>query len=88
MLFLTWFVNLQLLYEFVFSLCTNDHCFTLYKMLPQEAVLCSDATTLENVNLSLPCTLTITFDDEENVLKYFGEEATAIEETVVWIHTI
>lgn len=45
-------------------------------MFPQEAVQCSDSTTLENVDLGLPCTLAITFDEKGDVLKYFEEATT------------
>ena len=40
-------------------------------MLPTEVVVCSDATTLTEASLSFPCTLTVMFEEEEDVLVYF-----------------
>ena len=51
-------------------------------MLPTEVVPCSDTTTLSEANLSSPSTLTVTFEEKEDVLAYF-EEVSLTEENVV-----
>ena len=51
-------------------------------MLPTKVVVCSDATTLIEASLSSPCTLTVMFEEEEDVLVYFKEVSVAEEKTV------
>ena len=52
---------LQRLYEFVFAMGTTDvdQSFRISKAAPIEYVVCSNAVTLEAVDLSTPCTLIV-----------------------------
>ena len=74
------FTNLDLYGVFcsycIFSLSTNDHSFKIIKMLPIEVVSCSDMTTLSEAGLSSPSTLTVTVEEEEDVLAHFQVSVT------------
>lgn len=51
-------------------------------MLPTEIVPCSDTTTLSEAGLTSPSTLTVMFEEEEDVLAYFKEVSVTEENTV------
>ena len=53
-------------------------------MLPTEVVPCSDTTTLSEAGLTSPSTLTVMFEEEEDVLAYFKEVST--EENTVYMN--
>ena len=54
-------------------------------MLPTEIVPCSDTTTLSEAGLTSPSTLTVMFEEEEDVLAYF-KEVSVTEENMVYMN--
>ena len=50
---------LQRLYQYVFAYADIKEGFTVSKMIPGEAIPCSDMVTLESVKLNKPTTLAV-----------------------------
>ena len=51
-------------------------------MLPTEVVPCSDTTTLSEAGLTSLSTLTVMFEEEEDVLVYFKEVSVTVDNKV------
>ena len=63
---------LQCLYQYEFASADFKEGFTVSKMIPGEAIPCSDTVTLDSIQLNKPTTLAVAFS-EGDVLQLLEE---------------